>query len=211
MYARQLQQSLYFPLLYEPEQYATAKLVATLTPADATTDIVWTSSDEKVATVKAGTITALSAGTAPITATAGAVSATCKVTVKAAAALTCAEVVELAKDLKSGDILAGGKRIVRGYVTEYYKDPAADFEEYGNYSVYMADTKDGGKVFEAFQVKPVDGKTVVKVGDYVTRISHNHDMIFKVISIDSDICYLKGNRIRFLTYDRIVGITGGKQ
>lgn len=36
----------------------------------------------------------------------------------------------------------------------------------------------------------------IKVGDYVTRISHNHDMIFKVISIDSDICYLKGANIR---------------
>lgn len=153
--------------ILEMEQYATAKLVATLTPADATTDIVWTSSDEKVATVKAGTISVLSAGTTTITATAGAVSATCKVTVKAATALTCAEVVELAKDLKDGDILAGGKRIVRGYVTEYYKDPAADFEQYGNYSVYMADTKDGGKVFEAFQVKPVDGQTIVKIGDYV--------------------------------------------
>jgi len=154
----------------EMEQYETAKLVATLTPADATTDIVWTSSDEEVATVQAGTITALNAGTTTVTATAGTVSATCKVTVKAATALTCAEVVELAKDLKSGDILEGGKRIVRGYVTEYYKDPAADFEQYGNYSVYMADTKDGGKVFEAFQVKPVDGKTVVKVGDYVEVI-----------------------------------------
>lgn len=151
----------------EIEQYETAKLVATLTPADATTKVVWTSSDEEVATVQAGVISALSAGTTTITATAGTVSAKCEVTVKAAAALTCAEVVELAKDLNSGDILEGGKRIVRGYVTEYYKDPAADFKQYGNYSVYMADTKDGGKVFEAFQVKPVDGKTVVKVGDYV--------------------------------------------
>ena len=154
----------------EIEQYETAQLVATLTPADATTDIVWTSSDEKVATVKAGTITALSAGTTTITATAGAVSATCEVTVKAATALTCAEVVELAKDLKNNEVLEGGKRIVHGYVTAYYKDPAADFEKYGNYSVYMADTKDGGKVFEAYQVKPVDGKTVVKVGDYVEVI-----------------------------------------
>lgn len=36
----------------------------------------------------------------------------------------------------------------------------------------------------------------IKVGDYVTRISHKHDMIFKVISIDNDICYLKGANIR---------------
>lgn len=36
----------------------------------------------------------------------------------------------------------------------------------------------------------------IKVGDYVTRISHNHDMIFKVISIDGDTYYLKGASIR---------------
>ena len=67
--------------------------------------------------------------------------------------------------------------MVRGYVTAEAptknnadKGIIADFEKYGNYSVYMADTKDGGNVFEAYQVKPVDGKTVVKVGDFVEVI-----------------------------------------
>ena len=36
----------------------------------------------------------------------------------------------------------------------------------------------------------------IKVGDFVTRISHHHDMIFKVIDIDGDICYLKGTDAR---------------
>ena len=36
----------------------------------------------------------------------------------------------------------------------------------------------------------------IKVGDYVTRISHHHDMTFKVIDIDGDICYLKGTDVR---------------
>ena len=36
----------------------------------------------------------------------------------------------------------------------------------------------------------------IKVGDYVTRISHHHDMTFKVIDIDGDICYLKGANVR---------------
>ena len=36
----------------------------------------------------------------------------------------------------------------------------------------------------------------IKVGDYVTRISHNHDMIFRVIDIDDDVCYLKGANVR---------------
>ena len=36
----------------------------------------------------------------------------------------------------------------------------------------------------------------IKVGDYVTRISHQHDMIFKIIGIDDEICYLKGANVR---------------
>ncbi len=36
----------------------------------------------------------------------------------------------------------------------------------------------------------------IKVGDYVTRISHKNDMIFKVISIEDNTCYLKGANIR---------------
>ncbi len=62
---------------------ATDKLTVTIEPEN-TTDptIVWTSSDEKVATVAGdGTVTAVAVGTATITATCGEVSATCKVTV----------------------------------------------------------------------------------------------------------------------------------
>lgn len=36
----------------------------------------------------------------------------------------------------------------------------------------------------------------IKVGDYVTRISHNHDMMFKVTKIVEDVCYLKGVNVR---------------
>ena len=36
----------------------------------------------------------------------------------------------------------------------------------------------------------------IKVGDYVTRISHNNDIIFKVIEIDEGVCYLKGANVR---------------
>ena len=35
-----------------------------------------------------------------------------------------------------------------------------------------------------------------KVGDLVTRISHNNDIVFRIISIEDDICYLKGEFIR---------------
>lgn len=61
-----------------------AKLTATVKPADSTDKIVWTSSKPTVATVdENGNITALATGTTEITATAGSVSAVCKVTVEA--------------------------------------------------------------------------------------------------------------------------------
>ena len=36
------------------------------------------------------------------------------------------------------------------------------------------------------------------IGDYVTRISHNHDMVFKIIDINSDIVILEGVNIRLI-------------
>lgn len=36
----------------------------------------------------------------------------------------------------------------------------------------------------------------IKVNDIVTRISHQHDIIFKVIKIENDLAYLKGTSVR---------------
>lgn len=59
-------------------------LTATIAPENATEKTVtWTSSDNAVATVENGEVTAVGAGTATITATAGGVSGTCAVTVNA--------------------------------------------------------------------------------------------------------------------------------
>ena len=69
----------------------TVALTATVEPSDAADNTVvwtvdWTSSDETVATVDAeGVVTAVAEGTATVTATCGAVSATCTVTVEKAA------------------------------------------------------------------------------------------------------------------------------
>ena len=63
----------------------TFSLTATVTPANTTDTIEWTSSNPSVATVSNGNVTAVALGTATITATIGSVSATCTVTVEAAA------------------------------------------------------------------------------------------------------------------------------
>ena len=64
------------------EVYESATLTATLENSEES--IVWESSDEAVAKVVDGVVTAYKAGTATITATAGEVSASCQVTVTAA-------------------------------------------------------------------------------------------------------------------------------
>lgn len=60
---------------------STQTLTATLTPANSTSSVVWSSSNNAVATVDNGVVTAIGYGTATITATAGNVSATCSVIV----------------------------------------------------------------------------------------------------------------------------------
>lgn len=64
------------------EQKGTIQLIATIEPANTTEEIVWSSSDEKVATVsETGLVTAVSVGSATITVTCGKVSATCGIQV----------------------------------------------------------------------------------------------------------------------------------
>ena len=62
----------------------TQKLQASVSPSDATDKTVtWSSSNDQVASVSGGTVTAIKAGTATITATAGGKKGTCTVTVAA--------------------------------------------------------------------------------------------------------------------------------
>ena len=155
---------------WNAEQYKYTQLTATLTPAEATTEVVWTSSDENVATVVNGKVTAVGVGTATITATAGVgVEATCTVTVTAPTILTCDSAKILALSVgANNEVVANGKFVVRGYVIKLVGTPSSDFSKYGNYSFWMADSKDATEgTFEAYQVAPKDGETIVAVGDYV--------------------------------------------
>ena len=149
------------------EQYKSTKLTATLTPAEATTEVVWTSSDENVATVVNGNVTAVGVGFATITATAGeGVEATCAVTVTAPTILTCDSAKTLALSVSANnEVVANGKYVVRGYVTEVaYKYSASS----GNLSVWLADTKAGANTIEAYKAVPVsEVEQTLAVGDYV--------------------------------------------
>ena len=154
------------------EQYKRDTLTTTLTPANATTAIVWTSSDESIVTVADGVVFAKAVGTAKIYATAGTVSDSCAVTVTAATHITVAEALEIAQTITTNnELAAGGQYVIRGYVTAQQGTPSDDLTKYSNYSVWIADAVDEGQVFEAYRVKPIDGKTIAAVGDYVEVIA----------------------------------------
>lgn len=70
---------------YTGEEGGTFTLTATVAPEDATDKtVVWTSSDESVATVADGVVTLVAEGTAEISASCGGFTAICKVTVESA-------------------------------------------------------------------------------------------------------------------------------
>lgn len=49
----------------------------------------------------------------------------------------------------------------------------------------------------------------IEKGDFVTRKSHNNDIIFKVISISEDTVYLKGVYDRLYADSDIFDLAGG--
>lgn len=86
----------------------TAQLTATVAPTNSTDEVTWESSDDAVATVTDGTVTAVKAGTAIITATAGTATATCEVTVTqpvVSITINNGSIVVHEHELKKGEIL----------------------------------------------------------------------------------------------------------
>lgn len=77
--------------------------------------------------------------------------------------LTCAEAVAICQE--TGETPTTETYTIRGYVTNI---ASAYNAGYNNTSFWLADTKDGGKVFEAFRSTPLaEADKAVKVGDFV--------------------------------------------
>ena len=91
------------------------QLIATVSPEDAfDPSVTWVSSDETVVTVVDGFVSAIAAGTATITATAGEMSATCPVTVAAATIPST--------DFAEPFALTAKKAMLEGAIWKMYKD-----------------------------------------------------------------------------------------
>ena len=77
--------------------------------------------------------------------------------------ITCAQAMAICQ--ATGETSTTETYTIRGYVTEI---KTAYSEQYGNISLWLADTPDGGKVLQAFRVKPVTATDInVAAGDFV--------------------------------------------
>ena len=145
----------------------TAQLTATVTPDNATDKTVtWTSSNEKIATVADGKITAVAPGTATITATSGDKSATCTVTVSKEA--------QIIKDPKKYPGVPKDYAKVDPVVTTVNSDGTKDMLVM--FSISDSDVKNfrGARV----TFKRADGKTFshsLILGKYYTDVTYVKD------------------------------------
>ena len=133
----------------------TAQLKATVLPADTTSKIAWTSSNEKVATVnETGKVTALTKGAATITATADGVKAECRVTV------TADTVYTITFDTDGGTLAAGITNpdyVVKG---AEYKMPTANKSRY-KLTAWAIGSKDSANQVKANDVYTFTEDTTV--------------------------------------------------
>ena len=157
------------------EQYKnTVAIVATVLPENTTDKVVWSSSNEEIATISQnGKINALKEGKVTLTATAGEKTATCELTVTAPTVLTCAQAAEKAMTASADNaIVEGGKYVIRGYMTaEAGKGFATDMEKYKNISLWMADERGTAKTFQAYGVIPAGAENLPEVGDLVEVVA----------------------------------------
>ena len=163
----------------------TATLKATTTPADA--EVTWKSSNDNIATVKDGVVTAVAAGEATITATAGGKSAECVVTVSAAAVepgdKPDAPSYDTLKEVKVSDFNTDGSKEL--YVKSITPNNAKEYSEYqikATLSNGKSLTKTTSKCFREFKYVNTSGDTVTKTSD-----GGNYFIVVKIINIPAGV------------------------
>ena len=161
-------------------------LTATLTPANATDVVEWTTSAEGVATVENGVVTAVGEGAAIITATVGEFSATCEVTVEAP--LSYAVATDAAA-LAVGDVIVLGckaKNAVAGAMgtNDYFASKTAVVDADGNLTSGDAIEITLGGYPGAWMLQTVEGFVGCTAAKKLNTTSSLRDSIW-TIAIDS--------------------------
>ena len=206
--------------LYEGDA---AKLTATVMPED-TTDktIVWTSSDNEVATVNNGTVIGLKAGTATITAACGQVKAECSITVKA-------PVVPSQKDgayqLGTADELAwfikqvnSGNTTLAAVLTADVDLNNVNWTPIGSYSAHFAGSFDGaGHVIRNlhidYQTAAKGERVYLGLFGYVEGTSDAHAVIKDLtvqgsVNARSEFSVYSGNVAGVMGYGKYADVSG---
>ena len=158
----------------------TVTLTATVLPENSTDEVIWTSSDDTVATVEDGVVTGVKAGTATITATAGDKTATCTITVNDPFGTATAP-ISVTKALAIGSALAANAYTDRKvYVTGVVSVEPTYNASKGQYSrMTIVDPADRTKSFLAFSFDESEGVAAPAVNDtvvlygFITNFSGN--------------------------------------
>lgn len=164
----------------ELEVGKTSALAATVTPDNATDKTVtWTSSDEKVATVVNGTVTAVAPGKATITAKAGDKTATCEVTVKEPVIeVKSVKVSAISKNLAVGTKVTMKATVTPGdasveKITWSIRDKDKKYASINANTGKLSIKKGAGKSIIVYAtVTGKDGKTVKSSGYKITIKKH---------------------------------------
>lgn len=138
-----------------------------------TATVSFTTDDDEVATVDANGVITLKGGVGPVNITASspendeyeAGTATCTITVNSATDVTCAQAADIAKALTANNTPAEGYYSITGYVTDTNGSVSK-----GQQIFWMADTKDGGKVFEGYWANIPDATKPLNVGDKIKMV-----------------------------------------
>ncbi len=146
----------------------TFTLTATTEPADL--ELTWSSSNESVATVSNGTVTAIAAGTATVTAKNGDAQATCAITVKALERKYSVKFVNGEDELKVVEVEEGAFAVYNGIIPQKAADEST-FYEFAGWS-----ETEGGETVDLSDIEITANKTFYAVFSeraYVTLAAYN--------------------------------------